>query len=145
MNVDRRYFLKPSRSCKATYKTLHHVAVLAAVIKTQDRISPGKDLQAKLKADVVDIDVLWDRAEEEGGEYDDERTTCRHGLLHINLWSGRSCLRLGLCGGGANRGPSAFRCENRASSSRLPCPTPVLKIEIISHLVMYCTVILSFL
>ena len=70
-----------------------------------------KGLQAKVKADVVDIDALWDRAEE-GGEYDDERTMCRHRLLHMNLWSGRSCLRLGLCGGGANRGPSAFRCEN---------------------------------
>ena len=41
-------------------------------------ISPRKDLQAKVKADVVDVDALLDRAEEEVVEYEDERAVCRH-------------------------------------------------------------------
>ena len=51
------------------------------VMKTQGwwhhRISPGKDFQAKVKADVVDVDALLDRAEE-GVEYEDEHAAFRH-------------------------------------------------------------------
>ena len=32
----------------------------------------------KVKADVVDVDALLDRAEEEGVEYEDERAAFRH-------------------------------------------------------------------
>ena len=46
------------------------------VVKTQGWwhhcISSRKDYQDKLEADVVDIDALLDRAEEEGVDYDDE-------------------------------------------------------------------------
>ena len=52
------------------------------VMKTQGwwhyHISPRKDFQAKVKADVVDVDALLDRAEEDGVEYEDERAVCRH-------------------------------------------------------------------
>ena len=52
------------------------------VMKTQGwwhhRISPRKDFQEKVKADVVDVDALLDRAEEEGVEYEDEHAAFRH-------------------------------------------------------------------
>ena len=52
------------------------------VMKTQGwwhhRISSREDFQAKVKADVVDVDALLDRAEEEGVEYEDERAAFRH-------------------------------------------------------------------
>ena len=41
-------------------------------------ISPRKDFQAKVKAVIVDVNTLLDRAEEEGVEYDDEGVVCRH-------------------------------------------------------------------
>ena len=52
------------------------------VMKTQGWwhhcISPRKDFQATVKADVVDVDALLDYAAEEGVEYEDERAVCRH-------------------------------------------------------------------
>ena len=52
------------------------------VMKTQGwwhhRISPRQDFQAKVKVDVVDVDALLDRAEEEGVEYKDEHAAFRH-------------------------------------------------------------------
>ena len=52
------------------------------VMKTQGwwhhRISPRQDFQAKVKADVIDVDALLDRAEEEGIEYEDEHAAFRH-------------------------------------------------------------------
>ncbi|KAN0133060.1 hypothetical protein V8E53_009090 [Lactarius tabidus] len=52
------------------------------VMKTQGwwnhRVSPRKDFQAKVDADVDDVDALLDRAKEEGIEYEDERAICRH-------------------------------------------------------------------
>ena len=39
---------------------------------------PRKDLQEKIKADVVNVDALLDRAEEEGVEYEDECAVCRN-------------------------------------------------------------------
>ena len=41
-------------------------------------ISPRKDLQAKVKVNVVDVDVLLDRVEEDGVEYEDESAAFRH-------------------------------------------------------------------
>ena len=61
-------------------------------------ISPRKGFQAKVKAEIVDVYALLDLALEEGVGYNDERTVSaiRHG---VSLWSGRSCLRVGSCGG----------------------------------------------
>ena len=123
VNADRRYFLKPSRRRKATYKilkcrlpgwhayrrcvkvdiltsgTINLPPILASdtpqinnipgmplfdllIMKTQGwwhhRISPRKDFQAKVKADVVHADALLDRADEEGVEYEDEHAAFRH-------------------------------------------------------------------
>ena len=51
------------------------------VMKTQGwwhhRISPRQDFQAKVKADVVDVDALLYRAEEVGVKYEDERAAFR--------------------------------------------------------------------
>ena len=72
------------------------------VIKTQGRchhlISPRKGFQPKVKAEIVDVYALLDLALEEGVGYNDERavSAIRHG---VSLWNGRSCLRVGLCGG----------------------------------------------
>ena len=52
------------------------------VMKTQGwwhhRILPRKDLQVKVKADVIDVDVLLYPVEEEGVEYEDECAAFRH-------------------------------------------------------------------
>ena len=52
------------------------------VLKTQGwwdhYVSSRRDYQAKLGADIVDIDALLDRAKEEGVDYDDECAVFRH-------------------------------------------------------------------
>ena len=59
--------------------------------------------------------------EEEGVEFEDER---RCADIRVNLWSGCSCLRVGMCGdidGGANGGPLDFRCENTDTGATPSC------------------------
>ena len=57
-------------------------------------ISPRKDFQAKVKADVVDVDVLLGRAEEGVLSI---MTSVRCADICVSLWSGRSCSCAGMC------------------------------------------------
>ena len=57
---------------------LFDLLVMKAQVWWHYHILPRKDLQEKIKADVVNVDALLDRAEEEGVEYEDERAVCRN-------------------------------------------------------------------
>ena len=63
-------------------------------------------------------------------------TSLRCADIRMNVWSGHSCLRLGLCRGmtgGENGGPLTFRCAG------IYC-----NIEISSHMYQFCTELAFF-